>query len=70
VKFDNCKLHHVVWWEHGGTTDLHNMLPLCERHHCVHDRGWILTLGSRRELRVQTPDGHVMTTGPPSREAA
>jgi hypothetical protein len=71
VKYDNCKLHHVVWWEHGGVTDLHNLLPLCERHHhCVHDRGWLLTLGPRRQLRVETPDGQVMTTGPPRREAA
>jgi hypothetical protein len=71
VKYDNCKLHHVIWWEHGGATDLHNLLPLCERHHhCVHDRGWILSLGPHRQLRVQTPDGQVMTTGPPRRQAA
>jgi hypothetical protein len=71
VKYDNCKLHHLIWWENGGTTDLHNMLPLCEKHHhCVHDRGWTLTLGPRRELTVQTPDGHVMSTGPPRRQAA
>jgi hypothetical protein len=22
TRFDLCKLHHVVWWEHGGGTDL------------------------------------------------
>ena len=55
VKYDNCKLHHVVWWENGGPTDLRNLLPLCERHHhCVHDKGWILTLGEQRELTVAT----------------
>jgi hypothetical protein len=71
VKYDNCKLHHVIWWEHGGATDLRNLLPLCERHHhCVHDRGWILSLGPHRQLTVQTPDGQVMTTGPPRRQAA
>ncbi len=71
VKYDNCRLHHIDWWEHGGTTDLHNLLPVCERHHhCVHDKGWTLTLGPRRQLRVETPDGQVMTTGPPDRRAA
>jgi hypothetical protein len=71
VLYEYCKLHHITWWEHGGTTDLQNLLPLCERHHhCIHDSGWSLTLGSDRELRVRTPDGQVMTTGPPRRQAA
>jgi hypothetical protein len=71
VKYDNCKLHHVIWWEHGGSTDLQNLLPLCEKHHhAVHDKGWVLSLGRRRELTVSTPDGQVMTTGPPRRQAA
>jgi hypothetical protein len=71
VRYDSCKLHHVHWWEHGGGTDLDNLLPLCERHHhCVHDAGWTVTLGPRRELTVRMPDGDVMTTGPPRREAA
>jgi hypothetical protein len=68
VKYDNCRLHHVEPWEGGGCTDLHNLLPICERHHhCIHDKGWVLTLGPHRELRVETPDGQVMTTGPPRR---
>jgi catechol 2,3-dioxygenase-like lactoylglutathione lyase family enzyme len=29
VRFDRCKLHHVIWWRHGGRTDLDNMLPVC-----------------------------------------
>jgi hypothetical protein len=71
VHYDRCKLHHVTSWENGGRTDLHNLLPVCERHHHrIHDHGWSLTLGSDRELTVQTPDGQVMTTGPPHRRAA
>lgn len=71
VLFDHTKAHHVDWWEHGGSTDLDNLVPLCERHHhAVHERGWILQLGPRRELTVRTPDGEVMTTGPPSRRSA
>jgi hypothetical protein len=71
VKYDRCRLHHVEWWENGGGTDLQNLLPLCERHHHrVHDDGWILTLGPHRQLTVHTPDGQVMSTGPPNRRAA
>jgi hypothetical protein len=63
--------HHVIWWEDGGRTDFGNLLPLCARHHhCVHDKGWRLRLGPNRELDVILPDGQVMTTGPPRRQAA
>jgi len=69
--FDRCTIHHVVWWRHGGTTDLHNLLPVCNRHHhLVHDRGWQLALGPNRQLTVTTPSGRVMSTGPPQRWAA
>ena len=39
VHYDRCKLHHVIWWRHGGRTDLDNLLALCERHHHhkIHD---------------------------------
>ena len=71
VTFDRCTIHHIHWWRHGGTTDLANLLPLCNRHHhLVHDRGWQLELGPHRELTVTTPSGRVMTTGPPQRWAA
>ena len=71
VKYDRCKLHHIVPWDPNGPTDLHNLLPLCERHHhCVHDKGWVITVGQRRKLTVKTPDGQVMSTGPPGRRAA
>lgn len=71
VSFDRCTIHHIVWWRHGGATDLHNLVPLCNRHHhLVHDRGWQLKLGPNRELTVTTPSGRVMTTGPPRRWAA
>ena len=32
-------------WDHGGPTDLDNLLPLCTtHHHLVHEGGWTLTL--------------------------
>jgi hypothetical protein len=71
VRFRYTQPHHLVWWEHGGLTDLANLVPLCDRHHhCVHDQGWRLRLGPNRELDVILPDGQVMTTGPPHRQAA
>jgi hypothetical protein len=71
ANYDRCKLHHVIWWRHGGRTDLDNLLPLCvHHHHKVHDSGWQLALGSNRELTITFPDGTVRNTGPPSRRAA
>ena len=71
VRYDRCKLHHVIWWRQGGHTDLHNLLPLCAHHHTkVHDAGWELELGSQRELTIRFPDGTVHNTGPPNRQAA
>jgi hypothetical protein len=70
VGFDRCTIHHIIWWRNGGRTDLHNLIPLCGRHHhLVHDCGWELRLGHHRELTVTTPTGRVMTTGPPHRWA-
>ena len=25
VRYEHCKLHHVIWWRHGGRTDLDNL---------------------------------------------
>ena len=71
VRYDRCKLHHVVWWRHGGRTDLANLLPVCAHHHTkIHDAGWEITLGAERELTIRFPDGVVHNTGPPTRRAA
>ena len=43
--FHHCQIHHIDYWESGGSTDLANMIPLCSRHHhAVHEGGWHLTL--------------------------
>ncbi len=69
--YDRCKLHHVVWWRNGGSTDLDNLLPVCTKHHHdIHDRGWNVHLGPNRELLLTLPDGSVRNTGPPNRRAA
>jgi hypothetical protein len=54
VIFDHCNVHHIEYWESGGSTDLNNMVPLCSRHHhAAHEGGWKLQLDPEtRELRV------------------
>ncbi len=43
--FHHCQIHHIDYWESGGSTDLDNMVPLCSRHHhAVHEGGWTLVL--------------------------
>ena len=71
VAFDRCKIHHLRYWENNGDTDLANLLPVCSKHHhCIHDKGWAVTMGANRSLRIDLPDGTTMTTGPPSRRQA
>ena len=68
TRYELCKLHHVIWWEHGGRTDLDNLLPLCVRHHhTVHDHGWQLKLTPDRHLTITYPDATTHTTSPPRR---
>ena len=71
VRYSRTKLHHIIWWRHGGLTDLENLLPVCEVHHQkIHNNGWQISLGAHRELTLTLPDGQIMTTGPPKRAAA
>lgn len=45
VKFAHCEPHHITPWEHGGPTDLKNLVPLCsQHHHAVHEGGRHITL--------------------------
>ena len=71
VRYSRTKMHHVIWWEHDGRSDLDNFLPVCEQHHQnIHHDGWVITLGPNRQLTIALPDGQIMTTGPPRRNAA
>jgi hypothetical protein len=66
VPFSACKSHHVRWWwKHRGTTDIDNLIPLCERHHhLVHEGGWSLTMTPDRVATWTRPDGVVAHRGP------
>ncbi len=64
-----CQAHHIVEWEHGGQTDLDNLVPLCSsHHHRVHEGGWRIRLESDRRLVISKPNGtHHVTVPRPSR---
>jgi hypothetical protein len=71
VAYENCKLHHVIWWRNGGRTDLDNLLPVCSHHHSkIHHDDWVIELGPNRELTLRLLDGTIRTTGPPTIRAA
>lgn len=71
VHYDRCKLHHLVWWRHGGETNLDNLLPVCTKHHTnIHNDHWIIELGPDRQLTLTLPDGTIRNTGPPTIRAA
>ncbi len=66
VTVDACRIHHVTpWLQHGGDTDIANLLPLCStHHHAVHEGGWGLTLTPDRTATWTRPDGQPHHTGP------
>lgn len=71
VHYDRCRLHHVIWWRHGGLTDLDNLLPVCQHHHTrIHNDNWDIVLGPNRELTIDLPDGQRIAEPPPKHRAA
>ncbi len=61
--------HHVHEWEHGGATDLCNLVPLCSRHHhAVHEGGWTMKISADdRRIDISCPDGSLYATTRPDR---
>lgn len=67
IGFDRCKMHHIVWWRHGGRTDLANLVPVCAHHHAaIHDRGWQVQVDGRGHVEFTTPDGSPIRPPPPA----
>ncbi len=50
-----CQAHHIVHWEHGGTTDLDNLCLLCSHchHHEVHTNGASIVRRADGRLALQ-----------------
>ena len=63
--------HHLRFWEHGGGTDLSNLLPLCKHHHDrLHAEQWDVQMAPDRSLVVRRNGEVIMTTGPPTTQWA
>ncbi len=44
-----CEVHHMIEWQHGGTTALSNLVLLCRAcHRLVHHAGWTVRLTAGR----------------------
>jgi hypothetical protein len=57
--------HHIRWWEHGGRTDLDNLLLVCTFHHkLVHEYGWAVRRVKDGTARWIRPDGAPYRAGP------
>ena len=70
VPFDWCSVHHIQPWEHGGATDLTNLVPLCHRHHmAVHEGQWTLRRTTDGTV-VAEPPSAPSASEPPSAAAA
>jgi len=67
--FDRCEIHHILPWEHGGFTDLDNLLPVCSKHHhLIHTLQWQLILHPDRTLTIHDHhSGTTFETPPPTR---
>jgi hypothetical protein len=66
------QIHHIIFWENGGTTCVENGIPLCAYHHrLVHHAGWVIEWNYERgELRFIGPLGQVLESTVPIRLAA
>ena len=51
-----CDAHHIIWWEHGGTTDMANLVLLCPKcHGKVHKHGYQVTATPNGQNRLEPP---------------
>jgi len=54
--YHHCQIHHIDYWENGGSTDLNNMVPLCtQHHHAAHEGRWTLTVDPHTRHVTFTP---------------
>jgi hypothetical protein len=52
------ELHHTPNWDHGGTTDLPHLAPLCRHHHgLIHQPHWNLEPHPHHGFTITTPTG-------------
>ena len=60
-----CDAHHLVYWEAGGDTDMHDLALLCRHHHgVVHRKGWTMTADVGGGFTITTPAGRTLRSPP------
>jgi hypothetical protein len=65
-----CDIDHLHAWEHGGTTDLDNLVMWCRHHHTLkHTPGVTVTGSVGDDLAVHLPDGTLVHCPPQDRTA-
>jgi hypothetical protein len=58
VAVTDCDEHHIRYWEHGGTTDLANLVPVCQHHHrWIHANNPHITIDQKRTVTVTMAHG-------------
>jgi hypothetical protein len=56
----SCQVHHLVFWDDGGASDMHNLCLLCWFHHrVVHEGGWKLEHIDHEIVAVRPNGTHV-----------
>ncbi|PJE12843.1 HNH endonuclease signature motif containing protein, partial [Mycobacterium sp.] len=55
--------HHIRHWEHGGPTELLNLVLVCPYHHRLHHRGEITISGDATHLVVTDESGQTLSAG-------
>ena len=61
VPFDDCQIHHIEAWNHGGHTNLQNLVPLCAYHNGLNQDD---PLGPAHRGRITLIDGHLAWLSP------
>ena len=73
-RFPGCRhaireVHHITYWQHGGTTTTDNLVGLCSHHHhLVHDKGWTLSGNPNYRLTFTDPQKREWHSDPPPRK--
>ena len=51
-----CETHHIQHWQHGGQTNLDNLVLVCTScHHNIHDNGWQITQNQHGQYDLHPP---------------
>ncbi|WP_336714167.1 HNH endonuclease signature motif containing protein, partial [Arthrobacter sp. USHLN218] len=65
TRWKHCELDHTQAWEHGGKTELDNLVLRCKPDHLAkHNDGWHTTQHPHGVIRHQTRTGQTYTSYP------